>query len=309
MGRPKGARNKPKGKPAPLNRAEYICCTCGKSYIDQARNFPSSRSPIFAGNNGRIPSCYACMNKFFEEYYNEFGSEKKAMRKLCSKYDIYWSERCFTYASADDSDKDIVRRYVQSTVLKPNTHKTFTDTLEEEDAERRATDEAIADSVKRGASLPPDVYERWGVGYSVEELNYAEDKYNSLVEQSGGEIDETEKTLIRDLVNADILKGRAMKKGDVDEYSKCSKMYRDILKETEFKNRKDTTRSKEIESWGTWVRDIENFCPADLYKRPSLFEDIDGIGEYFQRFIVRPVVNFFTGSRDMDEEYSIGQGD
>ena len=313
MGRPKGSKNKStiarsvaEQKKAARN---FVCLTCGTHYSNQPKNFVASHSPVYAANGGRVATCITCMNKMLQEYYNELGSEKKAMRKLCSKFDIYWSESVFAKACASPASSDIIRAYVSMAALTPNSTKNFYDTLAEEDAERSMSDEEISANIRKADTLTPDVYERWGLGYTVDELKLAEDKYNTLLEQSGSEVDETEGTLLRDLVNADILKGRAMKRGDVDEYSKCSKMYRDILKETEFKNKKNNTTSKEIESWGKFIQEVENFCPADLYKRPSLFEDVDKIGEYFQRFIVRPVMNFFTGQRDMDEEYSIGQGD
>jgi hypothetical protein len=33
---------------------------------------------------------------------------------------------------------------------------------------------------------------------------------------------------------------------------------------------------------------------------------LDGLGEYVERFIFRPLKNWLTGSKDKDPEYSIG---
>lgn len=307
MGRPKGSKNKVPAPP-PV-KPTFKCMTCGKVYEDQMKYFPASHSPLYKGNNNRLPTCIKCLNRFLEEYYKETGSDKKAMRKLCSKFDIYWNDRVFEKAGANPASNDFIKAYIATTCLNPNTNKTYSNTLEEDEMAGIISEETLAEQARKADLLSPEVYDRWGQGYSVDELRFAEDKYNTLLDQTGRDVDETENSLLRDLVNAEILKNRAMRKGDVEEYSKCSKMYRDILKETEFKNRKNPTKTTEVETWGKFIQEIEQYCPADLYKRPSLFEDTDKIGEYFQRFIVRPVVNFFTGQRDMDEEYSIDSGD
>ena len=62
-------------------------------------------------------------------------------------------------------------------------------------------------------------------------------------------------------------------------------------------------------TWGTLIQTIENYTPAEVYKDKKLFRDHDKIEEYFQRYIVRPFRNFFTGSNELDPEHSIKDGE
>jgi len=68
---------------------------------------------------------------------------------------------------------------------------------------------------------------------------------------------------------------------------------------------------KNLEAFGMWVKDIERDTPAEFYKDKEKFRDIDGIEEYAEKFITRPLRNFITGSRDfnIDDISTINEDD
>ena len=103
-----------------------------------------------------------------------------------------------------------------------------------------------------------------------------------------------------------ILQTRALKNKNLDEYEKCTKLYQNTFKASKLKLGSDINVENDDNAvWGKWIAQCEEICPADLYNDQKLFEDVDGIKEYFNRFIVRPFKNFFMGTKDMDDEYSI----
>ena len=53
------------------------------------------------------------------------------------------------------------------------------------------------------------------------------------------------------------------------------------------------------------LKDIENYKPCEYFEDKSIYEDFDGIGDYFNRFVLRPMRNLLTGSRDFDKEFMI----
>lgn len=109
-----------------------------------------------------------------------------------------------------------------------------------------------------------------------------------------------------------VLQTRAILKDDVDKYEKLQRSYQLTAEKANLQvKKKDEANSLNSEDacWGCFVRDVEQYTPADLYKSPKLFEDVDGIKDYFERFIVRPFKNFITGGSQMDEEYSVNAGD
>jgi len=63
--------------------------------------------------------------------------------------------------------------------------------------------------------------------------------------------------------------------------------------------------NKAQETWGNFVKMIEETEPAEYYKDDSLFKDFDGINEYWQKFVVRSIKNFITGSKDFNLESSV----
>jgi hypothetical protein len=71
---------------------------------------------------------------------------------------------------------------------------------------------------------------------------------------------------------------------------------------------------KNAESFGVWIRDIEQLVPAEWYKDQSKYKDIDGLQDDITD-IKRSIGNFITGSRefnttdleeinDLDDDYS-----
>ena len=57
---------------------------------------------------------------------------------------------------------------------------------------------------------------------------------------------------------------------------------------------------KGVETWGMFIKNIEETTPAEYYKNKEMFRDFEGIEEYIARFITRPLKNFVTGSRDFN---------
>ena len=75
------------------------------------------------------------------------------------------------------------------------------------------------------------------------------------------------------------------------------------------KTMSEINKTDSEKTFGLWVKDIENNRPAEYFEDKALYEDYDHIGEYFDRFIKRPLKNLLTGSRDFDKEYNVEDGE
>ena len=88
------------------NKNKCTCFYCGKEYVDT--NYYKSNS-IFYSNIGKIPYCKQCIEKFYQHFYEKYTNEgcltpeKKAVKRLCMIFDIYYKEDA--YNSAIDSAK------------------------------------------------------------------------------------------------------------------------------------------------------------------------------------------------------------
>jgi hypothetical protein len=76
----------------------------------------------------------------------------------------------------------------------------------------------------------------------------------------------------------------------------------DLLKNAALTPAQQTASSsgKGMETWGMFIKTIEETTPAEFYKDKQRFADFDNIGSYIQKYVVRPLKNFVTGSRDFN---------
>jgi hypothetical protein len=65
--------------------------------------------------------------------------------------------------------------------------------------------------------------------------------------------------------------------------------------------------NKGADSFGLWIADIEKEEPSQWLKGTSMgdiFRDVGNTEEYFQKYIVRPLKNFITQSKDFNIDES-----
>ena len=80
------------------------------------------------------------------------------------------------------------------------------------------------------------------------------------------------------------------------------KTMQDLLKNAALTPAQQTASSsgKGTETWGVFMKTIEETTPAEYYKDKLLFEDFDGIKKYIANYIIRPMRNWVTGARDFN---------
>jgi hypothetical protein len=152
-----------------------------------------------------------------------------------------------------------------------------------------------------------DLLRRFGTAYVASEYRELDLHYKMLKEQATSD-DIVTDSLIKDLCAIKIQQNRALQSGSVDQYEKLTKLYQSTLSSANLnpKGVKDNPNASQ-ECFGLWIKEIEKYAPADYFKDKAIYKDHDGLGEYFQRFIVRPFRNLITGTKELDPEFSIGQ--
>ena len=303
--------SRPQIRKPEAERKEFYCTMCGHKYTVQKGNFYYSQSPLYAGNNKYMSICRKCVDALFEHYKEVLGDEEEATKRTCCKLDIYFSHDVYEMTHKTNETMSRMAAMIAKTNLRQNSDKTFDDTLDETKTDIIMNEEDIAD-VKENSSIKvtQTAINRWGLGFSPEEYSFCENLYK-MFKLANPRADGVQETFIKDLVTTKVLQNRAFKENNADNYAKYSKIYQDTLKVSKLKMTDEDEQNVNDETvcWGNFVKDVEQYTPADLYLNKKLFDDADQIKEYFKRFIVRPFKNFFTGSKDMDEEFSILPGD
>lgn len=291
---------------------EFKCSACGNVYTNQDKNFSHSNSPFFAGNNHRLTICNKCLESFIAQYQTILGNQDDALRRMCLHLDMYLDEKILTQTRTAESNKQTrIKRYISNLNLTREGIKTYDDYLAEQQMLGIYTDEEFEEKVaSQTTEITKEIYDFWGAGYTIDEMILMQNHYDQLNDQRTTE-DPMQEVYIRDLCELKVLQTRAFAKNDVDSIQKLKKLYQETAKNANLnpKKQKDIDKNRQEKALGENLAMIEMYCPAEYYKDKQLFNDFDKIGEYMERFILRPLKNLLTGSKELDEEYSLGGND
>ena len=290
----------------------YRCTDCGEFYTDQ-KNFYRAASPLFAGNHGYFPVCKKCVRKYYEYLVDYFsGNEEKALDRMCSVMDMYYSDAIAVASKSENTNNPRIANYISRRQQKNYAAMgaTYLDTIKDRSSCTIDNFDDIEEVNEAGEKVvSPRLIKQWGFGYEPEEYSLLQEHYKMLTTQFTN-ADAVQDALIKDLCTIKVLQTRSMKKGDPDSFDKFTKLYHSTLKAGGLKTRSETDSiDDESACWGNFIKDVETISPADIYLDKKMFDDVDKVKEYFERFILRPVINFFSGSRESDPEYSVMPGE
>lgn len=144
----------------------------------------------------------------------------------------------------------------------------------------------------------------WGKGFTLEQYEYLEYELNNC-----------KKTLKCDTWSEDtLLKEICIKKLEIRDKRERKEDTKDDIKELQGLMKTcavDPAKtslansSKALDAFGVWIKDIEEKSPAEWYKDKKKFKDIDGIDDYLKKYVMRPIKNFITGSRDFNVDKDV----
>lgn len=294
----------------------FICCTCGRQYDKYATNFPKVQSEIWAARDHYLPICKNCLDDLFEHYLDVYGGDdKKAIRRVCMGFDIYYSEKILDACQNTKKSQSLIHSYLSKSNLIQYRGKheflTYDTTLDEERDERaEAIEEAMegVDADKIKTRISPEAYKRWGTGaYEIEEYRILEDHYHMLHENNPN-IDNNQEIFIKTLCQLNLMMTQAIRSRDYDAYAKINDQYSKTFTKAGLKTVEEKDASNDA-TFGVTLGAISQWTPEEFYKDKTLYKDYDKIGEYYDRFVKRPMMNLMTGTNIRDEEFFVPEGD
>lgn len=292
------------------DRNSFYCSACGKTYKKQESNFCKSQSPLFANNNGFVHICKKCTDKHYYNLVDYFSkNEEKAMDRMCQLFDWYYSDEIFAATRKISANRSRVCAYpAKSNLPQYNSKgKTYIDTIAD-----RAND--VIHSVEELEEMKADgqtgiskaMFERWGQ-VSSEDMT-ALDEHYKMLKKHNPNCDNNQEIFIKDLCYTKLLQLKAFKDGNSNDFEKYTKLYRETFKQAGLKTVQETDSSGE-ETLGVTLAVISQYTPEEYYKDKKLYKDFDGIGDYFSRFVLRPLKNLILGSSERDKEYCVKDGE
>lgn len=292
----------------PSKDSKCVCCSCGEPLA--LTKFYKSNSVFYA--DGHLPICKECFSSKFGHFAAEYHSNKMAMQRMCMTFDIYFNEAAFD--SCDTDDSTVLGNYFRKLNLSQHKGKTFEDSIKEgfdlsgDRKPVKETQEVVNvdndDEENENADMidPADI-EKWGAGLEPTDYTILNSHYR-LLSSSNPQCDGNAEIFIIDLCYTKMQQMKAVRESRVDDYKKLTESYIKSFTQAGLKTVKDTNAMEDF-TIGVNAETIEKYTPAEYYKNRSLYKDYDNIGDYIDRFLLRPLRNLMRGTKDRDAEFFV----
>ena len=291
------------------NKHKYKCSCCGKGYNSLKNNFQKSNSPLFQSNDGYLPWCKDCTDKYMTQltaFYS--GNEEHAIEHFCQQVDWVYDIEPLKCAREISSDRSRISHYAAKKNLNVGGRKTYFDSLKYNYEQRQ--DEVITSreqAKSEESTISASAVDRWGVGFT--EMDYKNlDEHYRMLKRNNPNADNNQEIFIKDLCNINMLKIHALQSGDSKEYATLVEQYAKTFKQAGLRTieEKDDSNS---ETFGVTLATISQYTPEEFYKDKQLYEDWDELGDYYDRHICRPMKNLMFDEDVRDKEFYVPDGD
>lgn len=288
------------------SKHKFKCSCCGKGFSGQQKNnFQKTNSPLFQANDGFLPWCKECTDKYLislTAFYSQ--NEEHAIEHFCQQVDWVYDIEPLNCAREISSDRSRISHYAAKKNLNVGNRKTYFDTLkynqEQKEYEIVTSREQTKDEEMKvkGSSV-----DRWGLGFT--EMDYRDlDAHYFMLKKNNPNADNNQEIFIKSLSSINMLMARALQNGESKEYASLVEQYAKTFKQAGLKTIQETDNSSE-ETLGVTLSVISQYTPEEYYKDKKLYKDFDGLGDYIKRFITRPLRNLQHGTTDRDVEYCV----
>ncbi len=267
-----------------------------KNGIQPASNFYTASDNIFYAN-GKFGICKDCLKQYV---YIDGNVDENNFKNILRIYDVPFLKKIFESAVADE--KETVGVYMKNIYLnyKGCTWNNSDDLGIDADSINQDNQEEF--------KVTKDILKRWGYGFTPNEYQWLEEDFAEWCLNH-----ESEKMSMQRLFQMICIKELEIR--NTRQQGKATdKLEKSLMELMNNSNLTPRTMSAMNETdstrvYGVWLKDIERYKPAEYFKDKKLYHDFDGIGDYFNRFVLRPMKNLLTGSRDFDKEFTVENED
>ena len=275
-----------KTKDKKTKKEKFVCLYCRNEYIDT--NFYNTNSEFYI-NIGKLPYCKQCIEKFYQYYFEKYTNEgcltpeRKAIKRLCMVFDIYYNEDVFNSSmkKVKESDMNIspMGQYMKTIQLIQYNRKkeTYENTIMQEEKEELSRFLVDASSDRK---VDEKTIKFFGAGFTDEDYEFLKEEYDDWVARHECKTKAQEEVFKRICFKQlEILK--ATRRGeDTKNLDATFQNYLDTAKLQPKQNSGDTTADNQ--TFGTLIDKWENTRP--LPEIDEELKDVDKIALYIDVF-------------------------
>lgn len=263
--------------------------------------FYKSTNPLY---DGYVPFCKKCTQQVFADYYKRFKNLQTATWYTCAQIGIPFIRRTYESMLAKVTgvkNPNFIGVYIS--IL--NTQRKSTDrwdsfadtdtplgevnTLQDIEAERQ--------------SQIKELKMTWGDGLDIDDITFLEWRFTTYTRDM--ELTEYQASRYRDLCSCEL---KIKKDEDVQQNMKVKALIAKELGIDQFTNDREKTEADKYIENDIYI--MEKYEPAEYYANKELYADFVGIHSYWIKWVLRPIKNLITGSKDyeIDEDSKYGDG-
>lgn len=276
-----------------ITTANAYCTKCGTKYGRRKGYFPVNYGLLYKGL-GYITVCRQCIDDMYERYLDVCKDPKMAVRQVCRKLDLYWSESAYAQVEKKNTTRSMMTAYITKINNNSYINKCYDDTLTEEgklwdfgDGKIIAAVNSIMDNLdKDEVEVPKEVIDFWGPGLSKGQYVVLDQrrKYHlsRLAEERGvdeNDIDLGTDMLIRQICHQEIAINEGQASGK--DVNKSVTTLVDLLQKIDWKpaqKKEDLDLADSNTPLGVWLYRFENKRP--LPEIDDDLKDVNGIKKY-----------------------------
>lgn len=189
--------------------SRIICPCCGLQFTQRKGNFMASYAAMHKGI-GFLPYCNSCVDNLYKDYYSKTNDDREAVKRLCRKLDLFWSDDIFTSLKEKTTSRNVAAQYISRLSNKKYIGRSYDDTIAAQYGESRVADALNNGEVDGmdldGNGVPKEWTAFWGSGYAYDmyvELEQRRSYYMSRL-PDGYELDIGSESLIRQICNLEV---------------------------------------------------------------------------------------------------------
>lgn len=281
---------------------KLMCVKHGGNKINLSNFYMASDVSMFSGI-GYIPICKRCLFDKASEYYKKYSDMKKAIYYMCELIDVGFNINLCE--SAIEKERQDAKRVFQSYMVQYNSlGATNNIQLPFRDGEHlgeciNQTIELHENNINISDSDEVDMDTQifWGSGFDIKDYIFLETELTNWKKTHKCD-NQAEITLLKEIC-IKILEIRRLRESK-QSVSKEQKELQELMKTASVDPAKSNAinSGENVDRFGVWLKDIEQTRPAEWWADQEKYKDMDGFLPYIKDYIVRPIKNFFTGTKD-----------
>ena len=259
--------------------------------------------------DGKVQYCKTCVNKIYEYYLKETGSDKTALYFTLMKLDIPFIEE--VYNSIAEKKAVTISTYITTLQRRTTCQEVWSDfTATDVKLDKDEVHIQTVDDKKKELNRLEKI---WGKQDCVEDYDFLEETFNRYtqgMEFVNPQQEDLYKDLCRDrLLLRKINDNRYSGEESLDKVQNRISKTMSILKVDQYESNRPKTLSEQ--SLFEKIRLCDENNVKDVYSEPSKYYDLNKVQYYVEKFSLRPLANMLVGNRDFSvnlediEEYDI----